>query len=115
MDELDNLMSSVIDAKVSSQILTVSFKLDEAAKHVSEATGHVNNISSHSSQLKLQLSKTHDLYSHDTSVALKQTAENLLHLLTVNAKENVDKQLPTEIPFLEFVSFSSKLLFRKTF
>lgn len=114
MDALDSLMGMVLSIQIFISTIYNSSKLDEVAKNVSAATEHVNNISSQSSQLKLQLSKTQELYSPETSSALKETAENLLNLITSNAKENVDLHA-TPTPFLEFVSSFSNVFFNKKF
>lgn len=89
--------------------------------NVSAATESANNISSHGSQLKLQLSKTQELYTRETSIAVKQTAENLLNLITSTAKGSEDQQaVLTPTPFLEFVSIfslasSNEMVTRKYF
>ncbi|KAG4072466.1 hypothetical protein HA402_004398 [Bradysia odoriphaga] len=84
MDELDNLMK-------------------EVTRNVTAATEHANNVSSYTSQLKLQLSKTQELHSPETSRALKNTAETMLNLVAINAKDSEDKDVST-VPFLEFKS-----------
>lgn len=102
MAELDNLMSKCCWCTVLSRII-IYHSIDEVAKNVTAATEHVNNISSQSNQLKLQLSKTQELYTPETSIAIKQTAENLLNLIINSTKENVNQQVNPK-SFLEFVS-----------
>ncbi|XP_037024417.1 uncharacterized protein LOC119066202 [Bradysia coprophila] len=84
MDELDNLMK-------------------EAAKNVTAATEHANNVSSYTSQLKLQLSKTQELHSPETSSALKKTAQTMFNLVAINAKDSEDADV-SAVSFLEFKS-----------
>jgi len=88
MDELDNLMS-------------------EVSKNVSAATEHANNVSSYTGQLKVQLSRKQELHSRETSIALKQTAENLIHLISNNAKDVEEKPIK-RTSFLEFKSNAEK-------
>ncbi|KAJ6647457.1 hypothetical protein Bhyg_02680 [Pseudolycoriella hygida] len=88
MDELDNM-------------------LNEAAKSVTEATDHVSNIVSHSSQLKLQISKTKEMYPSETSVALKETAENLLNLISSHTKNSANRDVAST-NFLDFKSIAEE-------
>lgn len=108
MDTLDSLMSNLMKINMFLEFSLFSL-IDETANNVAVATEKVNKILSHSSQLKVQLSKKQELHSRETSIALKQTAENLIHLISNNTKENADVEV-IATPFLEFVG-SYRLFF----
>lgn len=103
MDKLDNLMSNFVEIDIFTSISYTFLSLDEVGNNVSAATENVNKILSYSNQLKVQLSKPQELYSRETSVALKQTAENVIHMISNNAKEVADKNIDAA-SFEEFVS-----------